>query len=92
MYIDSRAYEKDVTKQRLEGYLESLKGFLEGSLREESGVNSIYIDRKKVRVEVDRKRRKSVYHKVDEILRFFIPSSEADYYPYERVDVKGVRC
>jgi hypothetical protein len=92
MYLDSRVYEKDVTRQRLEGYLESLKGFLEGSLREESAVNSIYIDKKKVRVEVDRKSRKSVYQKVDEMLKFFIPSGGADYYPYERVDVRGVRC
>lgn len=92
MYIDSKVYEKDVTKQRLEGYLEALKGFLEGSLKEESGINSIYIDRRKVRVEVDRKKRKSVYQKVEEMLRFFVPSSAADYYPYERVDIRGVRC
>lgn len=84
-------YFEDQKAKSFESYLESLKGYLYQKLDDESAVNSIYINRKKVTIEVDRKRRKSLYEKVVQLASGFIPGGEFGYYAPDDINVRGVR-
>lgn len=84
-------YFEDQKRKRFESYLESLKGYLYQKLNDESAVNSIYINRRKVTVEVDRKRRKNLYEKVVQLASGFIPGGDIGHYAPDDITVRGVR-
>jgi len=84
-------YFGDETIGSKEGYLDGLKRYISSIFDRESAINSIYIEDRKITVEVDRSKKRTLAKKIEEVAMGFIPINGIGYYPVDSIRVRGVK-